>query len=133
MCVGVVVENIKGEILLLRSRKWRNQWVVPGGAVEWGETFAEAGTREVREETGLSISDVRLIGVQEAVFPKNFHKKRHFVFIDLAARTRGERVTLNDEAHEYAWLTPRAALRKKLGGKTHELLRTFMGKKSPRA
>lgn len=125
MCVGVIVENPKREILLLRSHKWKNQWVVPGGAVEWGETFVEAGRREVREETGLAISDIRLIGVQEAVFPMNFHTKRHFVFINLVARTKGWNITLNDEAHEYAWVSPHDALRKELGGGTRDFLHMY--------
>lgn len=126
VCVGVIVENLKGEILFLRSHKWGNRWVVPGGGVEYGETFAEAGRREVKEETGLAISDTHLIGAQEAVFPKNFHAKRHFVFINLVARTKGDRVTLNHEAQEYVWLPPEKALRKELGGGTRDFIRMYL-------
>lgn len=137
VCVGVIVLNPNGELRLLRSRKWKNRWVVPGGAVEWGETFAAAGKREVLEETGLSISGIKCIGVQEAVFPKNFHKKRHFVFIDLVARTKGERVVLNHEENQYLWLPPGKALRKPLGGGTRKFMHMWLNettaKRNPRA
>jgi 8-oxo-dGTP diphosphatase len=39
--------------------------IVPGGGVEPGETPAEAGVREVREETGLDVRVVRELGVDE--------------------------------------------------------------------
>lgn len=37
----------------------------PGGHVEYGESFTDAVIREVYEETGLKISDVKLCGVQD--------------------------------------------------------------------
>ena len=59
VCVGVIVLNTKGEMLLLRSHKWKNQWVVPGGGVEWGERSEDTVKREVLEETGLRITDAQ--------------------------------------------------------------------------
>ncbi len=38
-------------------------WALPGGAVERGETIAEAVVREVEEETGCQTEVVRLVGV----------------------------------------------------------------------
>ncbi|MHB2247428.1 NUDIX hydrolase [Pseudomonas fitomaticsae] len=39
-----------------------------GGGIEFGETSAEAIVREVREELGLSMKDLRLLGTLESIF-----------------------------------------------------------------
>ncbi len=54
---GGVVLDESGRVLLVENKR-RNgdlDWSTPGGVVDEGETFVEALTREVREETGLSI------------------------------------------------------------------------------
>ena len=51
-----------------RTHKWSNLWGIPGGKVKWGETSEDALRREVREETNLSVVDVRFVLVQATVF-----------------------------------------------------------------
>lgn len=60
--VCVVVRN--GEILLVRRAvpEGRLMWQFPGGAVEPGETLERAAQREVSEETGISVGELRLLG-----------------------------------------------------------------------
>jgi mutator protein MutT len=60
--VDAIVRNGNGEILLIR-RSDSGTWDLPGGAVEPGETPSAALLREVREETGLEVSIVRVAGV----------------------------------------------------------------------
>lgn len=53
-----------GRILLARHQRGGElYWVLPGGAIEDGESAEEAALREVREETGLAISLVRSLFV----------------------------------------------------------------------
>lgn len=59
---GVLIENDKGQVLL-QKRSDTGEWCVPGGAMEPGETFVEAATRELNEEVGIRVSDLKLFGL----------------------------------------------------------------------
>lgn len=55
-----------GDAVVLVKRKYnpfKGQYALPGGAVEIGETVEDACRREMREETGLDVRNLRLIGV----------------------------------------------------------------------
>ena len=49
--------------LLLQQRSDGGQWGLPGGSLEIGESVTEGVIREVREETGLTVTVGRLVGV----------------------------------------------------------------------
>ena len=59
---GVIIENEKREILLQR-RQDNGLWGLPGGSMEPGEKFEEAAKREVYEEVGIKIDELRLFGI----------------------------------------------------------------------
>lgn len=59
---GVLIENDKGQVLL-QKRSDTGEWCVPGGAMEPGETYIEAATRELYEEVGIKVSDLKLFGL----------------------------------------------------------------------
>ncbi len=58
---GCIFDEV-GRVLLQRRGDSR-LWGFPGGAVELGETPEQAAIREVKEETGLDVKAVRLLGV----------------------------------------------------------------------
>jgi ADP-ribose pyrophosphatase YjhB (NUDIX family) len=60
--VAAIIQDATGQILLQR-RSDNGLWGLPGGSVEIGESVRDAIVREVREETGLTVEVVRLIGV----------------------------------------------------------------------
>jgi 8-oxo-dGTP diphosphatase len=60
---GACIRDERGRVLILRRAEEKNLWSVPGGGMEPGERLQEAVVREVREETGLEVEPVALIGV----------------------------------------------------------------------
>ena len=68
---AVVIKNNQGDILL-HLRSDTATWGIPGGAVDMGETLEETAIREVFEETGLSISSLKLLDVFSG---EDFHFK----------------------------------------------------------
>ena len=55
----------KGKIVLVKRRNppFKDRFALPGGFVEIGETVEEAAVREAKEETGLDIEIIKLLGV----------------------------------------------------------------------
>jgi ADP-ribose pyrophosphatase YjhB (NUDIX family) len=62
VAVDGIVENEKGEILLVKNRD-KETWTIPGGQVEAGENLIDALNREIREESGINATVNRLICV----------------------------------------------------------------------
>ena len=100
--VGVVCLNGDQVLLIRRGQPPRlNQWSLPGGRLEWGETVAAAALRELKEETAVEAELLGLIDVVDGVFPARPGGEitRHYVLIDFAARwTAGEPVAGDDAA-----------------------------------
>ncbi len=119
--VGAVIFNPENRVLLCKSRKWNSKYVIPGGHIESGEKIEDALKREVYEETGLDIYDLKLISLKESIFSDTFESRKHFIFIDFTCRTDSSEVTLNNEAEEYIWVKPEETGNYDLGGFLREL------------
>ncbi|MEJ2629430.1 MAG: NUDIX domain-containing protein [bacterium] len=120
--VGAVIFNPQGKILIIRSAKWGNKYIIPGGHIKPGEKMEAALQREIREETGLPIYDIKLISVKENIPSEKYHKNRHFIFIDYVCKANSSAVVLNEEAQEYKWIDLRNIEKFDLCGFTKKLL-----------
>lgn len=129
--VGALIYNSRGEVLMIRTHKWSDLWGIPGGKVKLGEAAQSALRREIKEETGLDVSDIQFVLVQDCISSKEFYREAHFVLLNYTCLAkRDEPVALNDEAEEYRWLSPNAALELPLNIPTRVLLDRVIERKS---
>lgn len=126
--VGALIFNPKGEIFIMKSHKWRGKYVIPGGHIELGEKMESALKREIKEETGLDISDIEFLLFQEFVFDEAFWKKRHFIFFDFVCKASSSKVTLDSEGQEYIWVSLNEALKLPIEPYTKKTIEEYMKK-----
>jgi ADP-ribose pyrophosphatase YjhB (NUDIX family) len=125
--VGALIFNAPGQALMIRTRKWSHLWGIPGGKIKFGERSVEALRREIKEETGLDIEEIKFVFVQDCIHSKEFYRDAHFVLLNYTCRCAGEpRVQLNDEAQEFRWLSIDDALAMELNQPTRILIETVL-------
>jgi len=120
--VGALIHDGSGKVLMIRTHKWGNRWGIPGGKIERGESAADALVREIREETGLEVSQIEFALVQDCIDSPEFYRPEHFLLLNYTAKAATSDVRLNDEAQEFRWLSPVAALELPLNQPTRFLL-----------
>lgn len=125
--MGALIVNSNGEILLVKSYKWGSKYTVPGGHIELGERSEVAVRREVKEEVGLEVEPVRILLVQEAIFPADCIKHEHYIFLDYLCRATSPTVKLDGkEIQEYVWTNPNDVLRLELELFTRNLVEEYL-------
>lgn len=85
--VGVGVLIIQDSKILLGKRKNAHgdgTWAPPGGHLEFGESFEECAKREVLEETGLILQDIKQYSLTNDVF---IQENKHYITIFMISNT----------------------------------------------
>ncbi len=122
--VGGLIFDDAGHVLMIRTQKWSNLWGIPGGKIKLGESSADALGRELKEETGLDITDIHFVLVQDCIGSQEFYRAAHFILLNYTCRVAGNSppVTLNHEAQEFRWVSLAAAMTMELNQPTKILL-----------
>lgn len=77
--VAALIQNSKGEILLIKQKKKnKDYWLLPGGGIEFGESATDALARELKEELNLEASSATFLLINESIDPDG---KRHLLQI----------------------------------------------------
>lgn len=123
-CHAVVRDGTR-VLLVLRGRPpFAGWWGLPGGAVEAGETVAEALAREVREETGLEVEVGPLLGYKDGIARDARGRLRHhYVILFFLARPRGGRLEAASDAADARWVEAAELPRLRLVPGAEEVLR----------
>ena len=92
--VNVVVTNLAGEVLLIR-RSDNDNWAIPGGAIDLGESMMQAAVRETREETGIDCEVTGLVGIYTdprhvMLYTSNGEVRQEFSIVLTARATGGD-------------------------------------------
>lgn len=125
-----LVRNRRGDLLLCRMSPDRGvfpgQWGLPGGGIEPGETMQQALRREMREELGIGIEEIRPAffkdGLHEKTFADGAVRSVYMVFLLFHCRAAEETLRLNDEFAEYRWVSADEAMHLDLNEQTRDTL-----------
>ncbi len=105
--VNVVVVNDAGEILMIR-RTDNDNWAVPGGAIDLGESVGQAAVRETREESGIECEITGIVGIYSdpkhvILYTSNGEVRQEFSIV-LTARPLSGQPTPSSESSEVRWV-----------------------------
>lgn len=124
--VGALIRH-NDEIFLIQTHKWGHTFGIPGGKIKYGESSIAALKREIREETGLSLKNIRFAVSQDSIRSKEFYKPgSHFILLNYTAEATSRKFKLNDEAEAGIWVKPKLALKLRLNEPTRVLIQQII-------
>lgn len=92
-CIGLsvfaIVSDDEGRILLVmhkpsekKGKEYEGVWAMPGGKIEFGEGTEDALAREIKEETNVDISEIKLISHSDSIKDNG---RKHWIALNFTA------------------------------------------------
>lgn len=106
--VTAIVTNADGAILLVHKTD-NDLWALPGGGMDVGEYMADAAVREVKEEAGIDIEVIGLVGIYSNphhVMAYDDGEVRQQCSICFATRMLGGTIATSSETKEVEFVAP---------------------------
>lgn len=89
----------KAKVSEKKGKDYENIWSMPGGALEFGETCEECLKREIKEEMGIKISNIKLLNYNDYI-----KTDKHWLALNFSASTDEEAKNLEKDKNEkIAW------------------------------
>lgn len=111
LAAAILVRNDVGQVLMVDS-PYREHLVLPGGVVEADESPASAASREVAEETGLTVEPIRLLVVEHLAVSSTGTSGLRFIFDAEPVPSTVELRPQPGEVTALLWLSPAEAVRR---------------------
>jgi len=104
---NVVVVNEAGQLLMIH-RTDNDNWALPGGAMDLGESLVQTAVRETREETGINCEITGLVGIYTdpkhvILYTTDGEARQEFSVVFLARPLGGEPTT-SSETRAVVWV-----------------------------
>lgn len=112
ICANGIIEY-QGKYLICKMPQnkgvYPGQWAIPGGGIDPGETMEQALAREIWEEVGLKIHQIRPLLFsdehKDKLKPNGTAEKIYMIFLVFTCQAQTNKVQINDEFEDYAWVS----------------------------